>query len=264
MPTAVPMMAASASGLSMTRWEPYFRCRSSVTRKTPPSTPTSSPRTSTSPSRSISWKSARLRALTMFSLGMASAPRQPLAPHRRGARGQWGRLADARRACRLALGHLRPLGLEVRRELRVRVIEHRERIGRGRRLEALHRRGDLLVDARLDVALEKVPLLQIGAEAGQRILLLPHRDFFFAPVLGRIVGGGVKAQPDRHALDQRWALAGARPIDGLARRGVDGEDVVTVHLDAGQAVGERLLGDRARVRLLLQRHPDRPLLGLAA
>src|SRR5262245_20018621 len=199
----------------------------------------------------------------MFSLGMASAPRRPLAAHRRGARGQWGRLADSRRARRLALGQLGPLGLEVGRELGVGVIEHRERIGRGGRLEALHGVGNFGVDLRLDVALEKTPPLQIGAEAGERILLLPHRDFFLAPVLRRIVGGGVHAEPIRHALDQRGPVAGARPIDGLARGRVDGEDVVAVHLDAGQPVGERLLGDRARVGLLLQRHRDRPLVVLA-
>src|SRR5213594_4356311 len=245
MPTAVPMMAASASGLSMTRWEPNFRCKSSVTRKTPPSTPTSSPRTSTSVSRSIAWKRARLSALTMFSLGIASAPRQPLATHRRGARRRHRRLARVRRGGRLTRGHLLPLGLEVRRQLGVYVIEHRERIGGRHRLEAADRLGDLLVDPLLEVRLEEIPFLQIRAEAGQRVLVLPHRDFFFGPVLLRIVGGRVNAEAIRHALDQRGTVAGARAIDGLPRGGVDGEDVVAVHLDAGQAVGERLLGDRA-------------------
>src|SRR6266508_4354218 len=243
MPTAVPMMAASASGLSMTRWEPNFRCKSSVTRKTPPSTPTSSPRTSTSASRSIAWKRARLSALTMFSLGIASAPRQPLAPHRRGAR-RHRRLAGARRGGRLTRGHLLPLGLEVRRKLGVHVVEHRERIGGRRRLEATHRLGYLLVDPLLEIRREEIPVLQIRAEASQRVLLLPHRDFFVGPVLGRIVGGRVNAEAIRHALDQRGTVAGARPIDSLARGGVDGENVVAVHLDAWQAVGERLLGDR--------------------
>src|SRR5881628_378636 len=191
MPTAVPMMAASASGLSMTRWEPNFRCKSSVTRKTPPSTPTSSPRTSTSASRSIAWKRARLSALTMFSLGIASAPRQPLAPHRGGARRRHRRVAPARRGGRLTRRHLLALGLEVRRQLGVHVVEHRERIGGRRRLEATHRLADLLVNPLLEVRLEEIPLLQIRAEAGQRVLLLPHRDFFVGPVLGRIVGGRV-------------------------------------------------------------------------
>src|SRR5712691_2498254 len=74
MPTELPMMAASASGLSMTRLPPKRRWRSSVTRKTPPSTPTSSPMTNTSGSRSISSSSARFSALTMFSFAMRRAP----------------------------------------------------------------------------------------------------------------------------------------------------------------------------------------------
>src|SRR6267143_2653016 len=180
-PTAVPMIAASASGLSMTRWEPYVRCRSSVTRKTPPSTPTSSPRTSTSASRSISWKSAWLSALTMFSLAMASAPRQPLAAHRCGPGLVRGRLVGARRCRVLARRHLVALGFEIRRELGVHVVEHRQRIGGRRRLEAADRLRDLLVDPLLEPFLEKVPLLEIRAEAGQRVLLLPPRDLRIAP-----------------------------------------------------------------------------------
>ncbi|SKT96837.1 Uncharacterised protein [Mycobacteroides abscessus subsp. abscessus] len=42
-PTAVPMIPDSASGVSMTRWSPKSFCSPSVTRKTPPSLPTSSP-----------------------------------------------------------------------------------------------------------------------------------------------------------------------------------------------------------------------------
>src|SRR5689334_17400143 len=212
MPTAVPMIAASASGLSITRWEPNFRCRSSVTRNTPPSTPTSSPRTSTSPSRSISWKSAWLSALTMFSLATASAPRQPLPAHRRGSgRRRRARLGIGSRR-RPTGGHRVPLGLDVGRELGVRMVEHHQGIGRRRRLEAANRLGDLLVDPLLEAFLEKVPLLEIRAEAGQRILLLPHGDFGLAPVLGGIVGRRVHAEAIGHALDQRRAVAGAGPL----------------------------------------------------
>src|SRR5262245_49704742 len=177
MPTAVPMMAASASGLSITRCEPYLRCRSSVTRKTPPSTPTSSPSTSTSASRSISWNSAWFSALTMFSLAMASASRQPLAAHRRGPGLGRGGVVRARRPVALAQGEVVGLGLQVRRQVGIHVVEHRERIGGRRRLEAADRLGDLVVDRLLEPLLEQVALLQIGAEAGQRVLLLPHRDF---------------------------------------------------------------------------------------
>src|SRR5262245_3448051 len=201
MPTAVPMMAASASGLSITRCEPNLRCRSSVTRKTPPSTPTSSPMTSTSPSRSISWKSAWLSALTMFSLAMASAPGQPLAPHRRGPRLGRGGFIRTRRYRLLTRRQLVALDDQVRRELGVHVIEHRQRIGRRHGLEAADRLRDLVVDLLLEAILEEIALFQVGLEAGQRVLLLPHRDLGVAPVLGRIVGRGVHAQAIGHALD---------------------------------------------------------------
>src|SRR5437867_4306719 len=257
------MIAASASGLSMTRWEPNVRCRSSVTRKTPPSTPTSSPRTSTSASRSISWKSAWLSALTMFTLAMASASRQPLAAHRRGSGLVRGCLVRTRRYRVLTSRRLVALGSEIGRQLGVHVVEHRQRVRGRRRLEAANRLGNLVVDPLLEPLFEKVPLLQIRAEAGERVLLLPHRDFRLAPVLGRVVGGRVHAQAIGHALDQGRTVAGASTLDRLARRGVDREDVVAVDLDAGEPVCQRLLRDRARVRLLFQRHRDRLLVVLA-
>src|SRR5262245_49271126 len=236
MPTAVPMIAASASGLSMTRWEPYLRCRSSVTRKTPPSTPTSSPSTSTSASRSISSNSAWLSALTMFSLAMASASRQPLAPHRRGPRLAGGSRVLRRRRAGIARGHRVALGGEVGRQLGVHVIEHHQRIRGRRRLEATNGLGDLLVHPLLETLLEEVALFQVRLESGQWILLLPHRDFRVAPVLRGIVGRRVHAQAIGHALDQGRAVAGPRAIDRLARGGVDREHVVAIDLDAGQAV----------------------------
>src|SRR6266478_2927738 len=216
------MIAASASGLSMTRWEPNVRCRSSVTRKTPPSTPTSSPRTSTSASRSISWKSAWLSALTMFSLAMASAPRQPLAAHRGGPLRV--RLVGRRRRRVLAGGQLLALGFEVRRKLGVHVVEHRQRVGGRSRFEAANRLGDLVVEPLFESFFEKVPLLEVRAEAGQRVLLLPHRDFRIAPVLGGVVGRRVNAEAIGHALDQGRPVARAGPRDRLARGGVDGQD----------------------------------------
>src|SRR5438445_365693 len=209
MPTPVPMMAASASGLSITRLEPNFRCRSSVTRKTPPSTPTSSPITSTSSSRSISWSSARFRALTMFSLA-TSASRRALAAHR------GRRLTRSRRrpAAVLALaqpaGGLLALGLEVRRQLGVDVLEHRQRLGGARRLEALDGGGDLGVDRLFQPVLEQPLLLEVGGEAREGILALPLGDFLGGAVLRRIVGRGVDAEAIGDALDQRGPVALAR------------------------------------------------------
>src|SRR5256886_1803577 len=326
MPTAVPMMAASASGLSITRWEPNFRWRSSVTRKTPPSTPTSSPRISTSGSRSISCRSARLSAFTMLSLVMgvmyrssspaptvgglrqvrwasfyrssspaptvgglrqvrwasfyrssspaptvgglrqvrwASSPRQALAAHRRRALRGLGRFGRGGAALAQPAGELLALRAEVGRHLGVDVVEDEERVGRRRRLEAPHRLRDLLVHPLLEPVLQEVLLLEVGAEARERVLLLPRRHLLLGPILSGIVRGRVDAKAVRHALDQRRTLTRARPLDRLARGRVDREHVVAVHLDPGQTVGERLLGDRLRVGLLLERYGDRPLVVLA-
>src|SRR5215469_12813461 len=62
MPTALPMMADSESGVSKTRFSPNFFCRCSVTRKTPPLTPISCPSTTTRSSCSSSSASALFRA----------------------------------------------------------------------------------------------------------------------------------------------------------------------------------------------------------
>src|SRR5436190_15016462 len=59
---AVPMIADSASGVSMTRSSPKSFCRPSVTRKTPPSLPTSSPMMRTLPSASIALRRPELSA----------------------------------------------------------------------------------------------------------------------------------------------------------------------------------------------------------
>src|SRR6266851_5876728 len=61
-PTALPMMADSESGVSKTRFSPNFFCRCSVTRKTPPLTPISCPSSTTRSSSSNSSASALFRA----------------------------------------------------------------------------------------------------------------------------------------------------------------------------------------------------------
>src|SRR5688572_15731527 len=73
-PTAVPRIPASASGVSTQRSAPNRSCNPAVARKTPPSVPTSSPRTRTESSRSISTWSASLTASTRRSSGIAQDP----------------------------------------------------------------------------------------------------------------------------------------------------------------------------------------------
>src|SRR5262245_59566006 len=74
MPIAQPTMPPSESGVSMTRLSPNSSKRPWVTRNTPPTFPTSSPRITTRASLRISWRRPSLIALTMFICGMSRLP----------------------------------------------------------------------------------------------------------------------------------------------------------------------------------------------
>src|SRR4051794_28810561 len=72
-PTAVPMIPASASGVSTQRSAPKRSRSPAVARKTPPARPTSSPMTITSGSRSSStWKASLIASTRSFSATGAS------------------------------------------------------------------------------------------------------------------------------------------------------------------------------------------------
>ena len=65
-----------------------------------------------------------------------------------------------------------------------------------------------------------------------------------------------------HGLDERGALAGVGPGQGEAGRSQDGQHVVAVDLDPGDAVALAALGDRG-VGLEAYRLGDGPLVVLA-
>src|SRR6267142_6246962 len=72
MPTAMPAIRPSASGVSATRSGPKRCCSPAVARNTPPFSPTSSPITTTESSSSMARASARLIASTsvMFDIAL--------------------------------------------------------------------------------------------------------------------------------------------------------------------------------------------------
>ena len=72
----MPMMPLSASGVSITRSSPKSFCRPSVTRKTPPSLPTSSPITRTFGSFSIAARRPALMAFAMVVCVLTGHPRR--------------------------------------------------------------------------------------------------------------------------------------------------------------------------------------------
>ena len=74
MPTAMPMIPASASGVSITRWSPNSSRNPCVTRKTPPRVAMSSPSTTTRSSAAISSCRVSWIAVTTF----FSVTRRPL------------------------------------------------------------------------------------------------------------------------------------------------------------------------------------------
>src|SRR5215510_2859108 len=72
MPTAVPTMPFSASGVSITRSSPNSACSPSVARNTPPALPTSSPITRTRGFSRRATASASRTACTIVSSAMAA------------------------------------------------------------------------------------------------------------------------------------------------------------------------------------------------
>src|SRR5262245_51073925 len=162
MPMAMPTMAPSASGVSITRCSPNFLRRPSVTRKTPSSTPTSSPRIITSSSRSISWWSARLMALTIVSFRISLVGAPIAGPS---VRLGLPRLLEVAR-------QLRALRLELRRPLGVDVVEYVQELRLHPGLGPLDRLADLGVHLGFQRSVGRLveqPLrLEVAAEAWER------------------------------------------------------------------------------------------------
>src|SRR6266516_6884072 len=145
MPTHSPLINSSASGVSITRSAPNRCCSSTVARKTPPLTPTSSPSTTTLASSSMARASARLTASTNVTSGIGAS------------------------------GELRPLAGIGAREFGVEMVEHRLRRTRRGRQIAFDRRLVLLLAFGGELLLlrlaPRVLTYEIGEQARDRLLL---------------------------------------------------------------------------------------------
>src|SRR4051812_3679364 len=124
MPSDMPAIIPSASGVSCTRSLPNFSCRPAVARNTPPFTPTSSPSTTTVGSCAISHACARLMASIIVTLAM-------------------GTLFLVAAGCGIRPRQLALLG-GVLRQAREQEVEHRVRVLLGRVEVFLDGRVDLL------------------------------------------------------------------------------------------------------------------------
>src|SRR3989339_810640 len=237
-PIAIPRIPTSLSGVSITRSGPNRRSNPSVARKTPPSRPTSSPRTQTDGSRAISVASASLTAL----ISVTSAIASPLP-------GEQG----------VAL-----LG-EVPRHYRVHIIEQAgQRHGRSA-LPHLDRLAYDLFRTRLlrSRVREQAASFEERGESPDRVLPAPGRHLLFGPVDLRVVGGRVRPEAVRERLDHRPPLPGPRAVHRIADRFADREDVVAVDANAGKAVRRGLLRQRPCGRLVLHGMGDRIAVVLA-
>ena len=103
---------------------------------------------------------------------------------------------------------------------------------------------------------------EVRLEPGDRVAQLPLLQLAGQPVAGRVVGGGVRAHPVGERLDEGRALALAGGGERGPGHGEDGEDVVAVDPDAGEAEAGRALVQRDP-GLPLERHADRVLVVLA-
>src|SRR6056297_2668399 len=157
------MMAASESGVSITRSGPNRSNRPCVARNTPPRLPTSSPSTTTASSRSMSASRVRATAWTRF-ITATAAPR-----------GRRGGAGPASRLLRLA-----PLLGQVPGRLGVDDVEHP---GERRRAGVLGGAGgggelgvDLLAERRLGPLAPQAAPLEQRPVARQRVALAPGLD----------------------------------------------------------------------------------------
>ena len=117
------------------------------------------------------------------------------------------------------------------------------------------RKGDRLLDLLLHPGIQFSQFLLRGEPFSQQpVPIVPNRAAAL-PLLHFLLG----AVNPRHRVafvmtdsavglgfDQRWPLALAGPFYSLPRDFADGEDIVAVHLNAGQPVGGRTSSDRGR------------------
>src|SRR3954469_19497489 len=232
MPTAMPAIRPSASGVSATRSAPKRCCSPAVARNTPPLMPTSSPSTTTRSSSSMARASARLTASTSVMLDIAL----------------------------LFLRKLRGLRLVLAREARIQMLEHllgsrRRRIEIGlNHLLHVHLRvlGERLLVGGRPGALRMEP----AAQPQDRLLFPLLLEFVGAAVARCVVRGRVVAQPISQRFQQRRSAAGARAFHRAADRVAHGDEVVAIELLAGDARGDRLLRERLRGALHAPGHGD--------
>src|SRR5262245_7815894 len=181
-PTALPMIPASANGVSTQRSGPYLSRSPAVARKTPPARPTSSPMTMTFSSRpSSTWKQSLIA-----STRVSSATEHP--------------------------PQVGEIGLERGGRIDQRVLEQqrgiRGRLGFGRRDPVAHRLLGLGPDRFGHLVREDPCAPQVALIAPQALALPFLLDALEVDVRLRVVGGRMRRGAIADRLDERRALTG--------------------------------------------------------
>src|SRR6185369_3768542 len=233
MPMAAPTIADSDRGVSITRSAPKRSWRPSVTRNTPPSRPTSSPRMTIRLSRSISWRRARLMACTMLSCAISEFLQLPGLTRAEHCTGMFEHLRRDRREDGFHGQH--------------RVVD-----GHGRAL--LHLFPVCLIPELL--------LCHIPLKAHDRVPGAPGRHFIRRAVATGIIGRGMISHPVGETFDEGRSSSVAGLVERRSSGPVDGEHVVAVYLYPVEAVGNGLLSQGGRSALRFQRDGNRPLIVL--
>src|SRR5947207_4985798 len=212
-PSEAPMMLASARGVSTTRSAPKRSTRPLVVRKTPPSLPTSRPRSMTRESLSISSARALLIASTMFRCALAASA---------------------------SVDKLRPLPEHARRRILVHVGEHvlrpRRRGGGRVRERLLVLLAQLLGPLHLAFGVPHAQAGEVALDALDRVTRARLLELLRVLVAGGVVGRVVEAHPVGDRFDEARSLAVSGALDSLARRVVNGHDVISVDLCALEAI----------------------------
>src|SRR4051795_3267413 len=229
-PTALPRIAASASGVSTQRFSPKRSRNPAVARKTPPARPTSSPITITVSSRASSTWKPSLIASTMKSSGI-------------------------------------PALAQVRRRKDIRVVEYelgiRGRLCLGLGDAGAHRVERLVLDLLGGCVVEHTEAAEIGVVATDALVALLLLDAVEVDVGARVVGRGMRRGTVGDGLDARRPATGGRPPGRLASRLVHREHVAAVDAHARHPVADGLVGKSLGARLRLERRRDRPLVVVA-
>src|SRR5215470_9837587 len=233
MPTQSPPIKASDSGVSKTRLAPKRCCKPAVARKTPPLTPTSSPKTTTSGSSASARARAKLIASTRVTSGIEVLDFLTLA-----GVGAW--------------------------QSSVEMLEHRFRLTRAGRQVVLDGRRHFLLEFAGDFFLVRFAPIhstdEIVPQPDDRLLLPALLDLFRRAITRRIVGGSVIAEPVSDSLYQVRSFACPSGSDRRIGCRAHSNDIVAVDLFSGKPCGDRFLRQCLRRRLQPERDRDRPLI----